>query len=285
MAMSSWMESVTGRSNSEHQAWRDNLNGGWAAGDWTGNHNQQIASDRADAGERNPDVLANLPADYRLRPVGAGKTASGSVGQGASPSQSGGRNPVVMDDPQVRRSGSTLGVGQITGSRVNFGASSADANFGQTFASALAAFSKPGPNKHAWDDPALHGQLYINGHKVVHDTGWSPAEEAENIYGDDFSPATLYGWGKAWADLDATLAANGQVTTKQAYESTDFITGPFGQAGRDIRGWLDNTYSAADKAWNQMVQDVNKAVPPSYPSTPGPANPYAGSSPWSMPFN
>lgn len=280
MAMSDWMQSVTGRSNSEHEAWRENLNGGWAAGDWTGNHNSQIASDRADAGERNPEVLANLPADYRLRPTNPGKGAGvgGSGGQGASPSQSGGRAPVIAENPQVKRASGTtvIGAGQFSTARMNFG---------NVVSDALSAFSRPGPNKQPWDDsPPGHGQLYINGHLVIHDRGWSTGEVAEDIYGDDFGPASLYGWGKAWADADATLSHYGYPTTKQAYESTNVVTGPWEKAGRDVRGWLDNTYGAADKAWNQMVQEVNKAIPPGYTSEPMPANPYSGGSAWSFPF-
>lgn len=56
MAMSEWMESVTGRSNSEHQAWRDNFNGGWAAGDFTGNVNRGIAEQRYASGEWNNEI-------------------------------------------------------------------------------------------------------------------------------------------------------------------------------------------------------------------------------------
>lgn len=56
MAMSEWMESVTGRSNSEHQSWRDNYNGGWAAGDFTGNVNRGIAEERYASGEWNKEI-------------------------------------------------------------------------------------------------------------------------------------------------------------------------------------------------------------------------------------
>lgn len=281
MAMSDWMQSVTGRSNSEHQAWRDNFNGGWAAGDWTGTHNEQIASDRADAGERNPDVLARLPEGYRLNPNPTGPLAGksgGSGGQGASPSQSGGRAPVMATDPQVvRASGSSIfQPGSLTMARVNFG---------QKVADDIAYFSKPGGALQPWDDsPPGHVQLLINGHKVIHDRGWSMAADAEDLYGDDFSPATLYGWGKAFADFNATLSANGYPTVPDYYNSTNSYTDPWSKAGRDVRSWMDSTYGKLDNAWNEMVQGVNKAIPPSYTSEPMPANPYSGGSAWSMPF-
>lgn len=292
MAMSDWMQSVTGRSNSEHQAWRDNYNGGWAAGDWTGNTNDRIAWERAASGEDNSEIRARLPEGLTPEMISGKSTSNanrgGSVGQGASPSQSGGRSPVIGEDPQVKRASGTsvIGAGKFTAARMNFGQGMvADTNFGQSVADALMRFSRPGSNKQEWDDkPAGHGQLYVNGHLVVHDRGWSTAEVAEDIYGDDFSPATLYGWGKAFADMEATLAANGMTTVKQAYESTDKFTGPWEQAGRDIRGWAESTYGKADKAWNEMVQGVNKAIPPSYTSEPMPANPYSGGSAWSMPF-
>lgn len=53
---SDWFHSVTGTTPESQQAWRDNFNGGWAAGDWTGNHNRSIASERYDAGEWNQSV-------------------------------------------------------------------------------------------------------------------------------------------------------------------------------------------------------------------------------------
>lgn len=44
----SWFNEVTGQTNSSRQAWRDSYNGGWAAGDLTGNINAAIASARPD---------------------------------------------------------------------------------------------------------------------------------------------------------------------------------------------------------------------------------------------
>lgn len=285
MAMSSWMESVTGHSNASSQAWRDNFNGGWAAGDGTGTHNAQIASDRADAGERNPEVLAHLPEGYRLSPVaagpGAGKggsSAGGSGGQGASPSQSG-KGPTIKQSVDVARAqvGSSIGVGQITGVRMNFG---------NVVSDAIDRFQRRGPNMQEWDDnPAGHGQLYINGHKVVHDRGWSTGEIAEDLYGDDFGPATLYNWGKAFADTNATLAANGYPTITDYYNSTNSATDPWFNAGVAVREWVGEKYSQAERGWNTMVDNVISTVPPGYTSSPQPANPYSGNSPWSAPFN
>lgn len=53
---SDWFHSVTGTTPESQQAWRDNFNGGWAAGDWTGNHNRAIAAERYDSGEWNPQI-------------------------------------------------------------------------------------------------------------------------------------------------------------------------------------------------------------------------------------
>lgn len=119
MAMSDWMQSVTGRTNAEHQAWRDNYNGGWAAGDWTGNVNAGIAWERAAAGEDNPEIRDRLPAGLTPQMIsgkatsnpnrGGGSSAGGSVGQGVSPSQSGAKAPT----PTGARP--TTGGGKITG--------------------------------------------------------------------------------------------------------------------------------------------------------------------------
>lgn len=43
----SWFSDVTGRSSYSQQSWRDNYNGGKAAGDWTGGVNAQLDRERA----------------------------------------------------------------------------------------------------------------------------------------------------------------------------------------------------------------------------------------------
>lgn len=44
---SEWFDKVTGSNDYERQSWRDNYNGGRAAGDWTGNNNARIDAERA----------------------------------------------------------------------------------------------------------------------------------------------------------------------------------------------------------------------------------------------
>lgn len=41
-----WFDTVTGTNDFERQSWRDNFNGGKAAGDWTGNVNASLQSER-----------------------------------------------------------------------------------------------------------------------------------------------------------------------------------------------------------------------------------------------
>lgn len=286
--MSAWMEMATGGhyNASSNQAWRDNYNGGWAAGDWTGNHNAAIAWERAAAGEDNAEIRERLPEGLTPAIISGGLTANpqgggpsgGSGDQGASPSQSGGKRPVVMQDEQVARSArpTLFGSGTLSMARVNFGQSVSDA---------MAKFSIRGENLQPWDDsPPGHSQLLVNGHKVVHDRGYSTGETAENIYGEGLV-SEAYSIAKAFADAEATARANGFPTITDRYNSTNAFIDPWAKAGRDVRTWLDSTYSAADKAWEEMVKTANEAVPPGYASEPGHANPYSGGSPWSMPFN
>lgn len=43
---SEWFDSVTGSNDHQRQSWRDSYNGGRAAGDWTGNNNARLDSER-----------------------------------------------------------------------------------------------------------------------------------------------------------------------------------------------------------------------------------------------
>lgn len=89
----SWFERVTGTSESERQSWRDNYNGGRAAGDVTGNINRRIESERQASGgytreytsgsERVAaewrEVNAPLPVAPAARTAGPGSPAASTV--------------------------------------------------------------------------------------------------------------------------------------------------------------------------------------------------------------
>lgn len=274
MAMSAWMEAVTGRTNAEHQAWRDNFNGGWAAGDFTGNINRQIASDRADAGERNPEVLANLPPDYRLNPKpvgpGAGRPSGGSVGQGVSPSRSGAGGPQVRTEPEVRKATQAFGGGALSPARVNaFGGSGGNlvpVTWSQKVISDVLKFQSGGPKRQEdAEKPMQHEQLIVNGWEWVHDKSWSTAEVAATIWGEAelLTPAWAYGWAKTAADFNATLRHNG-------YPDMPSI---IGAAGDLVSGKLAGKIveNVVVPEWNNMVEWVNSNKAPD----PVEWNPYA----------
>lgn len=272
--MSAWMEMATGGhyNASSNQAWRDNFNGGWAAGDWTGNHNAQIASDRADAGERNPEVLSYLPADYRLNPNPASPNPNrgGSGDQGASPSQSGKPGtggPVVPKDPQVAKAGgkftpSGFGVGQISG---------APGYWIDKIKTDYATLLGGGKNKQPMaGKPLEHEQAIVGGHNIVHDTGFSSVEVFETTYGEGDGllpgPTSVYQWVKFAADMSETLAANGYPRLEQGVD------------------WLTRVPNEVGKAVNRAGVDWLQQNVPMVESDPLPRNPYGGNSPWSQPF-
>lgn len=271
MAMSDWMQSVTGRTNAEHQAWRDNYNGGWAAGDFTGNVNREIAWERAATGEDNPEIRARLPEGLTpemisgkstSNPNRGGSSSGGSGGQGASPSQSG--------KPSGTSGGSGKGSSALPGmpSRVGaFGVPTTNPDlFGKLFARGNVA--------HPMDELEKHGQLVLNGVAIKHDPGFSPAMVIEDIYGE--IAAAVYGAIKAGADANATFGLDSTLDAQRA---------PWEQLGRDFRDATVKAYQDAEKHWNAAVDWAAENIPKGYESTPGNANPYSGGSPWSTPFN
>lgn len=267
--MSAWMQMATGGhyNASANQAWRDNFNGGWAAGDWTGNHNAQIAADRADAGERNPEVLAHLPADYRLNPNPASPNPNrgGSVGQGASPSQSGkpggsvgpsqsgkpgAGGPVVRVEPSVAQAGGkfkpTAGVGQITGD-AGYWINKIKKDYNTMMGGGSAAHPMV-------DKPMEHEQVIIGGWKILHDPGWSPVEAVEGAWGegDGITSATFwYQPAKFLADVSYTLKHHGYPGLD---EGVEWLTRVPHEAGKNIRqqalDWIEENKESQPVDWN-----------------------------------
>lgn len=276
--MSAWMEMATGGhyNASANQAWRDNFNGGWAAGDWTGNHNAQIAADRADAGERNPEVLAHLPADYRVNPNPTGPNPNrggnvglgGSGGQGVSPSQSGKPGtsaPVVRVEPAVAQAGGkfkpTAGVGQITGD-AGYWINKVKTDYNTMMGGGTASHPMV-------KEPMEHEQVIIGGWKIYHDPGWSPVEAVEGAWGegDGITSATFwYQPAKFMADVSYTLKQHGYPGIDQGVE------------------WLTRMPEKMGTQWREDAIDWLQENVPMSGGEPGPVNSYAGNSPWSQPF-
>lgn len=63
-----WFDSVTGTNDFERQSWRDNFNGGHAAGDFTGNVNAQLQRER---GENHGATISGSSTQYSAAEINA----------------------------------------------------------------------------------------------------------------------------------------------------------------------------------------------------------------------
>lgn len=187
--MSSWFEQVTGTSNSEREAWRNNYNGGAAVGAGASYYN---------------DISGYSDGSYD----GGGKGSSASVSKGTG----------------VTHTYTTPAPGIPYGSSVRGGWSptpvaptqpggpvlvTAPPGGYQTVTSGPGLQSGPGPGWGGGGNVVLTPgysanvtQVVIGGHPVNVDRTMSNAEDIEERYGEaEFgSPAYFYGWGVTIAD-------------------------------------------------------------------------------------
>lgn len=276
--------------------WRDNFNGGWAAGDWTGNHNAQILAEKLVASGGSLSQTERDKAPDHLKPVidvvkAAVKPRGAQVvGAPAGGGALTGTAPVVHVTPEVLQAAkrTLTQLPQVTGlSGFTWG------GVGQALQNLWAGGSTRHPLA---PNPAKHEQGVVAGHKIVHDLGWSPMEIMENIYGDAefLTPTWFYSWSKQVADWQKTAEANNVPGPKDVLDSLHSGTVPYGstpspgdpfyEAGLTVRNWAAEKWTQAEAGWNQLVTFANAAVPKAN-TAPGPANPYAGNSPYSYPFN
>lgn len=277
-------------------AWRENFNAGWAAGDWTGNHNAQILAEKLVASGGSLSQTERDKAPEHLKPVidvvkAATKPRGAQVvGGGAGTGGITGNAPVVHITPEVVQAAkrTLTQLPQVSGlNGFTWG------GVGQALQNLWAG----GGNAHPLAaNPKKHEQAIVGGHNVVHDLGWSPMEVIEDIWGDAefLTPTWFYSWGKMLADTQKTAEAANLPGPKDALDAlhtgqvpnmaTPTAGDPFWDAGQAVRNWATDTWSQAETGWNTMVTWANNAVPKANTS-PGAANPYAGTSPFSYPFN
>lgn len=270
-------------------AWRENFNAGWAAGDFTGNHNAQILAEKLvkSGGSLSQTERDNAPANLKpvidvigatVKPRPGAQTVGGPAGGGALTGQA----PVVHITPEVLAAAkrTLTQLPQVTGLN------------GFTWGGVGAALTNlwaGGPNAHPLATaPKKHEQAIVGGHNVVHDLGWSPMEVIEDIWGDAefLTPTWFYSWGKMLADTQKTAEAANLPGPKDAldalhsgqtnYTATPTQGDPFWDAGNTVRNWAQDKWKEAEGGWNSLVTFANNAVPLSN-SSPGPRNPYANS--------
>lgn len=106
----SYFDEVTGSNEYQRQSWRDAFNGGRAAGDWTGNHNQRIQDERDAFQGTTWSGSSTQPSALELARsiVGSGHAAI-STGLATSGVSGSGNGTVVMGGPQ---SAAGVGAGQ-----------------------------------------------------------------------------------------------------------------------------------------------------------------------------
>lgn len=151
------------------QSWRDNFNGGAAAGDWTGNVNARLEAERAAFQGATWSGSSSQPSALELAQAMAGPGVGVvATGDQAAASSGAGR-------PSVGTGASTGVTGTGPGN---------------------AAASVPGKG------PAKITEIFIGGTPYSHDKGWSDAADAEDRWGEAelLSPSWFYNWGVWGAD-------------------------------------------------------------------------------------
>lgn len=168
----SWFNEVTGSNDFERQSWRDNFNGGAAAGDWTGNTNARLDAER-DAFGTTWSGSSSEPSALELarsfvgrdgaRGSGLGVVTSGGGSSGAGT----GNRSVAVGAPQDAGSGA--------GRRVVVGGG---------------------------DGPSKVTSVFTGGNEYPIDRGWSDAADAEDRWGEAefLTPGWFYNWGVWSAD-------------------------------------------------------------------------------------
>lgn len=184
-----WASQNYGNS-SGNQAWRDNFNDGWAAGDWTGNHNAVIAVEKA---AESGQVVA-VPANVTAAQLQAAAQRYEKGPEKVVVSRSDPTAPVVANAPG----------GKASGKPVSFdkGGTLTVAPSKQTSAQKKKASQVLTP---AMEMGAT--QILIGGRPTTVNTGWSDAGEVEQRYGEAefLSPGWFYNWGVTIADGVPTL--------------------------------------------------------------------------------
>lgn len=232
---------VTGSNEYERQSWRDNYNGGRAAGDITGNVNRRIDAERAQFGGHtvsgsSAQMSAAEWAASRgdtIEYVGAGGGFNGyAVVTGGAPVPV--RTTGVGAATVV--AGSTTGPGAaVVGSGVTTGPG--------------AAVVGGGPRRDGTgiqlpvDKPGLLMPVYMAGHRMAMDRGWSNAEDGESRWGENefLSPSWFHAWGVAGADTWANLNVenDGPIRTRRVQEDLYNAPGVVRDGAIGFAGYLD----------------------------------------------
>lgn len=211
-------DEITGTNEYQRQSWRDNYNGGRAAGDVTGNVNARIDSEREAFGGHtisgsSSDTGAALWLAQQLSGGSAVGAPSGTVG--TAPVSSGPGNPVVTQGPVV------------PGRSPAGGGPGAPVSRGPLIPSLTKQITE-----------FMLGGLTMRPHP-----GTSNMAEVEDRWGDAefLSPAWFTSWGIAALDGWHNLGSGrgGPLKTDQIEQSVYNAPGWMADGVRDLAGYLD----------------------------------------------
>lgn len=224
----SWFEDVTGTSNAERQAWRDNFNGGFAVGAGADFYNagksgggslgsSKSGSDGQVKGGGNAGPTPTVTTVKVTQPTNTGggrgggptlvkDTSNWSPTQYA-PNQAGG--PVTTGNPGP---GQQVGTGPATGG--GWGG---------------------GPVKLKPKDNPEYTQIVIGGHKMKQDPGWSDGGDFEDRWGE--VGGAIGGLGTMGADLWRTFNSNFAPSSGYVPRGGNAWETTVGPAFYDAAGW------------------------------------------------
>lgn len=260
-----WASQNYGNS-SGNSAWRDNFNDGWAAGDWTGNHNAAIAVEKQLSGD---------------------KSGGGGIVSAAGPVVTLGNGQKVTKDQVENAVGKLLANGpkQTTVKTRSPDAVVVKNNVAGSPSGKAVAFEKGGtlttssssakrkPSASVVLKPTINDeitQLVIAGQPVPIDTGWSNAAEAEDRWGEGefLSPSWFYAWGVVAADAvkGADQAIKGWASSPETKKwATDFDNAVV-DGVRAAQSWLNTPVPLptnpilANPQYDAVFDQYNKAA-------------------------
>lgn len=228
----SWFETVTGTSNSERQAWRDNFNGGYAVGAGASFYNAHLPG----AGGGGSLGISKSGSDGQVKGSGnAVPTPTGTTVKNVQPTNTGrGGGPTIEKDWSPTRYAPNQAGGPVT-------------------------TGNPGPGQQAGTGPGTGGgwgggpvklkpkdnpeftQIVMGGHNIVHDAGWSDGGDMEDRWGE---------WGGGIGGLGvmaADLWSTGRVVMRDKVKEAD--------------SWLSQTFNSGTTFSNKPADFSNMTSP------------------------
>lgn len=285
-----WQESAQtgGMSNHERQSWRDNYNGGRAAGDWTGNHNRDLASisggsfsEKTGYGSVSKSAGGMYGASARYQSYLYEVQRHQPVNAPTKVVPAGTRTTYTQHVERVPNGYTTIVVGQPKDVPTNQAApppGSPPQAPGAQPASTSKLGGRPGVARTQTGRPGMAApggrvvqgaaglgpkieQIWVGGVRVNHDPGWSNGGAMEERWGE--GAGELAGWGTFWADVEydhksgngvlerVARGGMGELLTRKSADDLGSATNPLAPSG-GVGSFIAGGILDQLKAWDRQ---------------------------------